>query len=209
MLLKFIKHQECVRFTCDFNFGIKLIVALLQVAIIATTLQWWLMGNQLWFIVGVVFALITFVPKFLVRDQQLKIFTSLCITSLIAAHVILGMQLGLYESSISYDKAMHAIGLFAITGLIIAAVSKYCDREQLVLPLSFLSILVLGISVSAGTLWEIFEFAIDLTGLFQAQRGLYDTMLDLLANTAGALTVTGLYAGYVQLNTQDKKLSYE
>ncbi len=62
MLLNFIKFLASIRFRWDFNFGIKLLIAFMRVAIIVTTLQWWLMGNQLWFVVGVVSALITFEP---------------------------------------------------------------------------------------------------------------------------------------------------
>ena len=43
--------------------------------------------------------------------------------------------------------------------------------------------------------WEIFEFSIDRTGLFQTQRGLADTMLDLIADTVGALMAAATFAG--------------
>ena len=49
--------------------------------------------------------------------------------------------------------------------------------------------------MTAGTAWELFEFWVDLTGVFIAQRGLHDTMLDLAADTAGAvLVVVGFVA---------------
>ncbi len=57
-----------------------------------------------------------------------------------------------------------------------------------------------GIAVSAGTLWEVFEFTLDRTGLFQTQKGLTDTMLDLVADTVGALATMGLFAGLVRIN---------
>ena len=202
MSRKFKKLLAFRTFQLDFHLDITLLVNFLRVAIIVTTFQWWLMGNQLWVIVGVTSALITFIPKYLVRDHKLRTFTNLCISALIAAHIVLGMQLGLYESSMLYDKFMHVIGLFAITGLVIAAVSQYCNKNSLVLPSSLLSILVISVSVSAGTLWEVFEFTIDLTGLFQAQRSLSDTMLDLIADTIGALAAMGLFVGYVQPNFQ-------
>ena len=37
--------------------------------------------------------------------------------------------------------------------------------------------------------------AVDRTGLFQAQRGLGDTMLDLIADTLGALVTASAFVG--------------
>jgi len=69
------------------------------------------------------------------------------------------------------------------------------DRGRIELPAPLLWLLAIGIVMSLGTLWEVFEFAIDRTGLFQAQRGLTDTMLDLIADMLGALAATSAMVG--------------
>jgi len=61
-------------------------------------------------------------------------------------------------------------------------------------------LLVLGLAISAGTLWEVFEFVMNRTGLFYSQRGLHDTMLDLIADAIGAIITLALYAGIMRLN---------
>jgi hypothetical protein len=104
-----------------------------------------------------------------------------------------GMNLGFYESYVFYDKLMHALGSGLFTFVIITAVVQYCKHKKFMSPLSLHILLVLGISISLGTIWEIFEFTVDQTGLFNAQRGLQNTMLDLVANCAGISCVMLIY----------------
>ncbi len=92
------------------------------------------------------------------------------------------------------------LGTGLIAGLVLLAALQYSHRLQLYLPQSLLLLSVLGIAISAGTLWEVFEFAMDRTGWFYAQRGLHDTMLDLIADTLGASTTLALYLGVKQRN---------
>lgn len=58
------------------------------------------------------------------------------------------------------------------------------------MPLSLFLLLVLGGTLSAGTLWEFFEFAIDRTGLFNAQRGLHDRLADATGAVLAASAFT-------------------
>ena len=52
------------------------------------------------------------------------------------------------------------------------------------------------------TVWELFEFTIDRTGLFYAQRGLIDTMLDLLADAGGAVMTVLLLCVRTELKSE-------
>lgn len=167
----------------------------MQIAVLAPAICWLASGELLWFGVGAVGFLLARLPAMLVDDGVLRSASSLCVTALVAAHVILGMKAGLYETSTVYDKLAHTLGSGVVTGVLITAVSRYAERERLSLPLPFFFILVLGAGVSLGTFWEIFEFAADKSGLFYAQRGLSDTMLDLIANLVGTLFTLALYAG--------------
>ncbi len=100
---------------------------------------------------------------------------------------LLGMRYGLYGSSSLFDKAMHAI----ITGGFVVmwidwirpalAGSRLDPRHN---PWSLLLLAVI-FTLATAALWEIFEFGIDQTGMFRAQRGLDDTMLDMIAALAG------------------------
>ena len=164
-----------------------------RTAILTISAQWLLFGNQVGFMVGIISFAITLVPNPLIKDYSLYIATKVCISLLLCAHIVFGMYCDFYEISVVYDKFMHLIGMAALTGLVLVATVKYYKRVELRLPQALLLILVLGIAVSAGTLWEVFEFAMDHTGLFYAQRGLQDTMLDLIADTTGALTTLAIY----------------
>ena len=168
---------------------------LMRLVIFAMATYWLFSGRLLWFAVGVTCAVLSFLPRLTARNRALRSACDLCLSTLLAAHLALGMEAGLYETSAVYDKVVHGLGSCAVTGLIIAALLQYCVRERLELPLPLLSVLVLGAAISAGTLWEVFEFTVDRFGLFQAQKGLTDTMLDLVADTIGALVAVGLFAG--------------
>lgn len=88
---------------------------------------------------------------------------------------------------------MHAFGSALLTFVTMIAVDQYCKYKKITLPLSLDFALVLGISISLGTVWELFEFMVDQTGLFYAQRGLQDTMLDLVANFSGICCAMLIY----------------
>ncbi|NRG19146.1 hypothetical protein HPQ64_15755 [Rhizobiales bacterium] len=179
---------------------------LMQLCIVATALVWLAGGNYLWFAVGLACAALACLPGVCLEDLGLRTASGLCATSLLFAHVVFGMQANLYETSQVYDKLMHALGSGAITALVIFAMLKFSSREGVCLPLPLFTCLVLATAVSLGTIWEVFEFAIDRTGLFRSQRGLTDTMLDLIANAGGALTATAIFAALFKF--RDRAAAY-
>ncbi len=55
---------------------------------------------------------------------------------------------------------------------------------------SLVVVFCVSFSLAAGSLWEIFEFFMDVTFGFNMQKtGLYDTMTDLIVNFLGACVV--------------------
>lgn len=177
-----------------------MVVDMCRLVIAAVGLHWLTEDDGLWSIIAAVAFTLTLFPGWLVRAPLLRDATNLVVAILLAAHIMLGMHCALYETSAFYDKWMHALGSGAITALLIIAALGYCHRHRVDLPLMLFVALIVGGTVSAGTLWELFEFAVDLTGLFSAQRGLHDTMLDLAADTAGAIFVTAAFAASVLLH---------
>ncbi len=165
-----------------------------QVAIMMISIMWLIAGKLTWFVVGVVCLVLTFVPNLMFKDIAFRAPTKMCVSLLIGAHIVLGMHFGLYESSSIYDKLMHIIGSAAITTLVMAVTIQYCNRKQFRIPVEIFYALVLGVAISAGVFWEVFEFSLDRTGLFYTQRGLNDTMVDLIANAVGVFCVM-VYVG--------------
>jgi len=167
-------------------------VLVCRAAIGLCVLHWWYEGEVLQLSVGIGALALTLLPKLFIRDPLLQDMTATVVALLLAAHVVLGMSGSLYETSYFYDKFMHAVGSSAIAGLLLLAVHRYCIRHSIELPVVMIAAIVLGGTLSAGTLWEIFEFTIDRTRLFNAQRGLYDTMLDLIADASGGVVLVVL-----------------
>jgi hypothetical protein len=105
----------------------------------------------------------------------------------LAAHVVLGMAGGLYERSALYDKAVHLAASYGFARLAARALARHVAREGLTIGPRLARWVPVLAALALGTLWELFEFGADATGLVVAQRGLADTMLDLAADAAGAL----------------------
>ncbi|MEM7424989.1 MAG: hypothetical protein AAF441_02770 [Pseudomonadota bacterium] len=169
-------------------------VTCLRLVIAITTIFWLLSGNWLWGAVGIACTAISHLPAVVIPQSRLRPACELCVSALLSAHVALGMQADFYETSAVYDKLIHAAGFGAITAIVISALSRYRDVHAPNLKPAALAFAAIGIAVSLGTAWEIFEFSLDRTGLFQTQRGLNDTMLDLIADVVGALAVVGAHA---------------
>jgi len=164
-----------------------------RIGILTVCLYWLYSQNYLWSTVGALFFAFTLVSRIALQNSNLRIIIDTSISFLCSTHIVLGMNLGFYESYLVYDKLMHALGSGLLTFVIITAAVQYCKHKKLNLPLFLNFFLVVGISISLGTIWEIFEFTVDQTGLFNAQRGLDDTMLDLVANFAGISCVMLIY----------------
>ena len=158
-----------------------------RASIVIIALQWLISGNPIWFIIGLVSFVLTLLPQALLRNDRLAFFSKVLVSLFLSVHIILGMYFGFYERSLVFDKLMHMLGSFALTALVIMAITQYCGQIQFRPSKFFLFTIVLSIAVSMGVFWEVFEFTIDNTGLVYAQRGLSDTMFDLIANITGVL----------------------
>ena len=153
-------------------------------ALIASAAMYWLASAEWAFaVVAGVSLLLTVMPCWRRMPRYLRdVFACL-----VGAHVCLGMWLGLYEGTPGFDKALHLLVPAVLTAIIAyeLAVREPALRSSRYQPL--LASMAFSMGVCIGALWELFEFAMDATGLFTAQHGLEDTMLDLLADTLGAL----------------------
>lgn len=187
-------HAES-RLLSDINntSALEITVGLCRLVIGITRLNWFIYGNRLNISVAIIALLLTVLPMRFIGHSLLRNSSTVVISLLLAAHILLGMQFELYETSKLYDKSMHLIGSAAIAGILIVAMHTYCERYRIKLPLVLFAILASAGTLSLGTLWELFEFGVDSTGLFNAQRGLHDTMIDLLADAIGAVLATSMF----------------
>jgi hypothetical protein len=71
----------------------------------------------------------------------------------------------------------------------------------------FIALFAFMFAQGIGSLWEIFEFAMDsFFGLNMQKSGIVDTMWDLIVNGVSALTVSLLGYGYLQAAGDDSFL---
>ncbi len=95
-----------------------------------------------------------------------------------------GYLFNLYRFA-GFDKVLHGYTLFAITFV----VAYFCDDRVLTGQrkhpvLLFLAVTLIGVGI--GGVWEVLEWWYDMTTAANTIRGKYDTMFDLVVDTAGA-----------------------
>ncbi len=178
------------------------LVAASQIGMVLFGLAWLSAGQLTFASIAAVAVVLSVVPQYVVASPTLREAIRAVSAVLLGAHVMIGMGLGLYDSSGLYDKVMHMLGIGAVAVLLSLAIRDYCERKALVLPHSLRMWLVLCGAVSAGTAWELFEFTMDLTGLVTAQKGLGDTMLDLAADCLGGLIVVTMYTAWREIDNK-------
>jgi len=118
------------------------------------------------------------------------------------ATLFLGEVLDFYGRFWWWDLALHAISAtgFGLVGVIIALVMFEGDRYAA--PPWAIAFIGFTFAVTMGSLWELFEYSMDLSfGMNMQKSGLDDTMLDLLSNAGGA--IVGASAGYAYLRGRD------
>lgn len=117
----------------------------------------------------------------------------------IGATLFLGEVFSFYERFWWWDIAMHAgsaLG-FGMIGFVLVFMMFQGDRYAA--PPLALAFFAFCFAVTMGTLWELFEFAVDQLFETNMQRtGLLDTMGDLIVNMIGAAVGAGTGFAYLR-----------
>lgn len=135
---------------------------------------------------------VTFLPALL--EKNFKIPSDPGITFLITISVIshaVGF-LGFYENVWWWDWVLHAFSSFVVASIgyvIVESIDKH--YEKIYFPPRYMFFFILVFTMAMGVLWEIFEFTASMVaskfveGPLLIQRGLYDTMEDLVSDMVG------------------------
>lgn len=116
------------------------------------------------------------------------------------AALFLGEFHSYYERFWWWDIVLHSTSglLLGIVGFLLVYVLNESRRIDLHMRPGFVALFAFAFAVTAGTLWEIFEFAADRLSGMQMQKpmlgdvsGLTDTMWDLIVDTLGAALISG------------------
>jgi hypothetical protein len=126
---------------------------------------------------------------FLYLENRLKFRVQNYIKALVlltaVGHVLIGQYFRLYYTSNRFDKGLHMFGIFSVSLFAYRIIYAFVRRAPRSKFYTFLIITSLGISI--GTLFEIFEFALDVIFDTTNQPGLRDTNLDMIFNSIGAV----------------------
>lgn len=126
-------------------------------------------------------------------------------TLFIFASVFLGEAFDFYERVWWWDIALHgssAIG-FGLIGFLF--VFMLFEGDRYAAPPAAIALIAFCTGVTVGSMWEIFEYLMDLSfGLEMQKSGLDDTMSDLMIDGIGA--GIGAFTGYGYLVGRDDSI---
>ncbi len=182
------------------------LLGLLSVGVVLSLLQ----GNWLTAAATAGVLAVALMPFFLGRRFDIRVpaeFESLAVV-FVYASLFLGELRGYYIRYWWWDSLLHTCSgfLLGILGFLLVHVLNEKRRIDNHMNPGFVALFAFSFALAAGTLWEIFEFAMDqLFGLNMQKSGLMDTMTDLIVDALGALVVSVL--GYVYLR-RDRRDSF-
>jgi|SRR3989344_1531310 len=141
-----------------------------------------------------------------ILKERYRLYLPFALELAIVAFIFLTLFLGgiahFYDRIPFWDKFLHVQSglLLGATGYVFVYILNEHKRTHLNLSPGFVSLFAVTFSLSIGVMWEVFEFAGDLifrTTYWQGE-GIADTMIDLIADGAGALfvSITGYFWMY-------------
>lgn len=183
-----------------------MIIALIMGADLALILleAQWLNAFLIFTIMGVILA-----PVILRNRLPVKIPAELQLLALMFmfAALFLGEIRSYYERIWWWDLALHITSglLLGILGFLLVYVLNESRNIDVHMRPRFVALFAFLFAVAVGTLWEIFEFAMDRSfglrmqkPMFDDPSGLTDTMWDLIVDVLGALAICGFGWWYMR-----------
>ncbi len=180
----------------EFTIAVLIQLSIFIIAISALINRQWLTAFS-----GAVVFLLYFAPTIIQRQVRVRlpVEITLFICVFLYASFALGEIRDFYERLWWWDLVLHSlsalvIGLIGFLGIYVF----YMTYRIRIAPI-YVAGITFGTAITVGTLWEIFEFLIDLSFDLNMQRsGLMDTMTDLIVNAAGAFTAAAVGYYYVR-----------
>lgn len=164
--------------------------------VIAVAQQQWLIGFS-----GLAILILTFAPAMIERQLRVKLpveFTLITCVFLYASFG-LGEARDFYDRFWWWDLLLHGSSAI-VMGLIgfLSIYVFYMTNRVRVKPI-YVAVITVALAISAGTLWEIFEFTADWAfGTGMQKSGLVDTMTDLVTDTVGGIIAAAVGYYYVR-----------
>lgn len=170
--------------------------------------QQWMNAFLVFTLMGVILAPTIFRRKLPVRIPPEFLVTALLFSF---AALFLGEVHDYYQRIWWWDILLHATSglLLGILGFLLVYVLNENRRADLNMQPRFVALFAFMFAVTVGTLWEIFEFAMDQLFDTNMQKpmlgdpsGLTDTMWDLIVDAVGAAVISILGWWYMRRGTR-------
>ncbi|GMR04522.1 MAG: hypothetical protein BMS9Abin23_0420 [Thermodesulfobacteriota bacterium] len=164
-------------------------------------------GGYLFTILILVAVGVSMVPSIVEKNYNITLpfELDLLITLSLFLHTFLGEGLEFYNKYWIWDKLLHVYGaaVTAIIAFVIVYSLHYTRKLRLTLP--FIVLITFTFAVTMGAMWEIGEFSVDRFFGKQTQKGLADTMYDLINDMIGGFIVAVLGAVYVKYSRPETR----
>jgi hypothetical protein len=169
----------------------------IKASLVLAIIQEVLLGRWSLIFISLIAVALTFLPAIIDRNHEINLPAEfeLAITLFIYAALILGEKHGYYDRFPWWDLFLHGQSglLLGLVGFLIVYVLYHHNKVKMS-PL-FVAVFSFSFAIAIGTIWEIFEFLMDVNfGFNMQQSGLVDTMGDLIIDCVGALLAA--LAGY-------------
>jgi hypothetical protein len=141
--------------------------------------------------IAVLSLLVMFLPAIIEKRFHVDIPDELEIVLILFmyASIFLGEAHRFYDKFWWWDKMLHSLSglILGNIGVLIVTYLNRSSRVKMSLSPVFVALFSFFFAVAMGTVWEIYEFAVDkATGSFMQRGSLDDTMIDLILDTIGA-----------------------
>lgn len=157
------------------------------------------------FLTALVIAL-TLLPALLKKRHRIVIPPDFQLVSALFVFLtlFLGSATDLYYTYWWWDMVLHAGSgfLFGVVGFLTIFLLNQTDRIPRGIRPAFVCLFAFTFSVTAGVVWEIFEYVMDLIvpwlNMQTGESGVHDTMHDLIVDALGALVVSSMGWAYMK-----------
>ncbi len=149
--------------------------------------------------------LLTLIPSMVRKGYKvmLPVEFDLLTVGFIFLALYLGEVHAYYTKYWWWDIVLHTSSgfLLGIAGFVLIYVLNEEKKINVMLNIKFLCLFAFAFAVAMGAIWEIIEFTLDQTiNTTMQHNSLYDTMWDLIVDTAGALVISIL--GYFYISSR-------
>ncbi len=164
-------------------------------------------ADYLFAIATLVAIVLSFVPSIVERNHRIHLPFELdfLITLILFLHTFLGEWLMFYERVWMWDKFLHLLGSAIIALLAFVTVYSLHYTKKIRLSVPLIGFFTVIFAMAMGGIWEILEFSVDNLFDKQTQKGLADTMWDMIYDLVGGIIVAILGMLYVRYAPPDTR----